>query len=72
MLSFSDEQLSMIWLAARPLQPPARAAFMEGLGYRFRDRSSVANFELASALRELQHEFMPAKTNKGARNRYGG
>jgi hypothetical protein len=73
MLSFSDEQLSMVWRAAKPLQPSARAAFLESLGYRFRGRSSVANFELASALRELQHEFMPAvKTNTGARKRYGG
>jgi hypothetical protein len=73
MLSFSDEQLSMIWLTTRPLQPSARAAFLESLGHRFRGGSSVANFELAAALGELQHEFMPAvKTNTGARNRYGG
>jgi hypothetical protein len=73
MLSFSDEQLSMVWRAAKPLPPLVPATFLESLGYRFRDRSSVANFELAAALRELQHEFMPAvKTNMGARKRYGG
>jgi hypothetical protein len=58
MISFTDEQLNQIFVAAGPLPAAERGAFLESVAFYFRDRVTVGDGELFRALRELQHEFM--------------
>jgi hypothetical protein len=57
-LSFSDEQLNQIFVAAGPLPQEERSAFLESVAFYFRDRITVGDGELHRRLVQLQHEFM--------------
>jgi hypothetical protein len=68
MISFTDEQLNQIFVAAGPLPVAERSAFLESVGFYFRDRLTVGDGELFRALRQLQRKFMePPRTMRPQR-----
>jgi hypothetical protein len=57
LLSLSDSQLSAIMAAAHPLQPAARAGFLEAVAARLAGEPEPGDGTVARAARELQRQF---------------
>jgi hypothetical protein len=72
-LSFSDEQLNQIFVAAGRLTAAERSAFLESVAFHFRGRVTVGDGELFRALRQLQHEHLspPTRTIREGRSSLG-
>jgi len=67
-LALTDDELSAIWSAARPLPPPARAGFLEAVAEIARTRGGLPEGgELFRMLRDLQraHFRPPQGTQPG-------
>jgi hypothetical protein len=60
MLWLTDEQLAAVTQATRPLQPHARATFLEELAAALRDHSEIGDGLLFRTLRQLQHKHFDA------------
>jgi hypothetical protein len=59
-LSFSDEQLQVLFSCATPLSSGQRQQFLAAIETEFAGRSEVGNGELRDACARLQQQFMVA------------
>jgi hypothetical protein len=62
-LSLSDQQLTALMTAARPLQPLERSAFLAALAVLLRGRDEVGDGELYRSIKQLQREHFKPPTD---------